>query len=661
MNFNVNSNRHTESLFKPTSIPPSFGEAQQAPATGLSSETALPLQDLAQVQAVQGESLHSLLLFPETIETPATAPPEALSREVQQGVELLNDLSLRRGGVSQSGNSTIAKPLDYALAKMSQEVSILPVNQLSKSLKELSTRLSGLGNRDQPPLTALEISQYNAALKSFGLMTDGQNLYNLSVRTPDPASGARKPMLCTRSDMDKLIAGCAAVQADFAMQPGSADPFLPHLRASALPSAPAQPAAASRFGAQSPESPRAFGLNTLSAIERISHTMSALNNFTDMLIQGESYITESAQMIDELLKQQQEVDQALGAAIERHEGVQTELQAQEQILSSLSDVAQSVQNSSDLNQSLRGDLGALNQTLAPLQLEVRRDSAGQLQFFKQGQAISEAEFRQALQQGVNRQTTTVASLNQELAQTEQNVGALRDRSETISTQLETAADKGRQGLAILEQASDIGQRGLQELLAIRNNPEAWNQLSDELKNQVNEKINTLQSGLQKIDQLTEIGRNSVSRAEEQLQRSASLREQADLAVARSQELRKRIADLLEQQREMRAQEQPLTSQAEQIEALLKREPAPDNQALQKLAESWLDSLQSHFSEAENLYQQHQKVNAQARDSFERAAQKLRENLNYHHEKLSDMDEQSRARLEQALQDSLAQTRALSQP
>ncbi|PIQ25333.1 hypothetical protein COW36_19610 [bacterium (Candidatus Blackallbacteria) CG17_big_fil_post_rev_8_21_14_2_50_48_46] len=654
MNFNVNSRRNTEPLpeLQSFAIPGSEKPKNSVPATVAEA----PTKDLAEVQAIQGDSLNAFVLFPETSETDSSLPVQPPSAEVQKGVMLFEDLQLRRGaGVSTSSGSR-TQPLDYALAKMSKEVSTLSVEQLNLSLKELTQRLSGLGNRDQAPLSAKEISQYNAALKYFGLMTDGKHLYNLSIRIPDPVSGERKPMFCTRSDIDKLTAACAAIQAEVESQPGKSDPFMPHLRSLDIPETSAKASPASRFGAPARDDFGLRGIGGGAVMARLQKNLGRLEDFKELLAQGESFVNGSAQIIAELLPQQEEVDQALGAAIVHNQAVRTELEAQGQVLANLNDVVQTLLNSS--SQSIRGDLGAFNQALSPLQLEIRRSDSGQLQFFKKGEAISEADFRAALQAGLNKQTTTVAGLNQKLDKSEAELSDLKEKSEILSTKIEAAVAQGREGLEILGRAKELGQRSLQELLGIRNDPESWNQLSDDLKSLVNSKISELSQDLQQIDQLAETGRNSIELAETQLKRSAALRNQADQALARSQDLRKRTNDLLEQQQDMQEQAQALAKQAEKLETVLKRQPPPGHSELKALAESWLDSVKANFNEEQSQYQAHQKISAQARESFERAAQKLRENLNYHQQKLSDLDEQSRSRLQNALQESLAQARSL---
>jgi hypothetical protein len=664
MNFNVNPHRTTDALPELTSVanPAAIKTPFGTPVVAHED----PVQDsvTTQIQAIQGDSLTSVLIFPESpTSAPQTNAATHSEDNLQAGILLLEDLKQRRGmGVVSEGGSK-AKPLDYAMAKMTKEISSLSVEQMNKSLNELTHRLTGLGNRDQAPLTQQEISQYNAALKYFGFMTDGKNLYNLTVRIPDAATGERKPLICTRSEIEKLRSVCAVIESEFRSQPDNLNFFGPSPASLALPGleSNAPKTAASRFGIGTPDpvSDMGFGISGDAKLGPVMKVLSQLTDFKDLLAQGETFINDSAQIIERLLPEQVKVDQDLVVAIDRNDAVRTELEQQGVVLANLQALAPLLLEGSGITQAIgTEDLNTINQKLASLNLEVRRDDSGQLHFLKQGKVISQAEFRKDLREALKLQTTTVDNLNLELSQTESSVRELRDKSENLSVKIADAVSQQRHGLDLIEQAKKLGQASLRDLLALRNDPSVWNSLNQAMKDLVNSKIAEINHDLQHIDTVAERGKKLIQTTESHLASSAAIRDRAEIALKRNEALREQINNQLEQLRSVQNQTHELREATEKLETLLNKRPAPNGTELKAMADSWLHSLEQLFKEDQILHKSQNSKAENERVSLERNAQKMRENLNYHNKKLSELDEQSRTRLSNALQDSLAQARAL---
>ncbi len=667
MSFQVNQPRQTGNLppvFQPAGTQPApealFNPANPFGVPAASSESVATSESVAQINSTQGESLAVVNLFGGPSFPTAT---DLSQPDVTQGLMIFDDLVRRRG---QGVDGGTRQPLDYSLAKMTESPSPLEVNQLDQTLQELAQRLQGLGIKEAGPLTADELARFNGTLKTFGLKTDGINLYNLSVRASDPATSQRRPIQVTRTQIDTLRAACAAVRSQFEKD---SSPFMRSKLRSIEPSVSDMSPVALRFGV--PEKPSQL---TDSASIRLRTILLQRNEFEGLLNQGLSFIDESAALIQGLSPQIAQTNQALALAASETGRISTQLANERQTMISLQQVGERLLGQASIQVST-ADLPALNRELAGVKLEIQQGENGLPRFLQNGQTISEADFRLALHSSIQAQATTVGQLNAELGHQAQKVEALSAHANNLSQQMQHAISLSKLGLESFAGNKPRMRDALMNLEALRADPAQWAQLSPQEQQQATEMISFLSQGLQKAEQAEGLIKPLVEQGLKDLQAVAEGNQKIEGLLKQVQKQRKEIEALLaavQQGLDQMAKQldptpiqsteaQPLLNKADELEATLNLAPQPDGAALRKLSESWLNELESNFREFSQLHRTQSTDRENQRQSFDRSIRALREQLTYHEQQLDSMAERSHAQVRQALLDSVVAFKGLAKP
>lgn len=635
MDLSINPHRQTGPLPQ-HKVPATIAAVETTPSVQAASG---PTDRVGRAPA-QGDSLTSVSLFAEA---PASAGIDA-------GTLALQDLHNRRA----SGNQGEHRSMDFALARLTQQISALPVSELEQALGQLYQHLPGMGNSQAVPLSAEAIEALNARLKPFGLKTDGQQLFDLSVRVV----GQDKPIAVTRSDLNRLRNACTAALSHFAQHP--TDRF-----GSPVVSPAADPAVA-RFSVPTPQTPDlSTGLTSPGQLDALLQPTS----YDSMLGVDLSFLDDNAASISANTGPAAIANTRVAEANRKTEKLRVEVQMEGRRLANMQQTAAQLLSQPRIAPSA-AELPEINQQLAASGLEIRLDAQGQPGFFQQGQQISEADFRVRLHTACDSKIEEVAQLNHQLADSVQNLNTLLTANDELFSTLGADLAKGNAAMERLQgYRQQIGQ-DLNRLLSLQQHSASWNQLTPAQQSAAEARIAVLRKYLNQIETALSHARPIYARAGQEIERSRDLRERAARLIERAQQTLDQMNKLLAQAKTgMEQLEAPaaavatpvetLHQQADELETQLNLAPQPDAAKLGKLAEKWLQDLEASFAKISQLHQADAQKAVSARRSLERNAAELREKLNYHEKKLDELSTQNRERIHQALEQSLIQVRALT--
>lgn len=319
----------------------------------------------------------------------------------------------------------------------------------------------------------------------------------------------------------------------------------------------------------------------------------------------------------------------LGAANDRVETLTREANDLRGILSnegnplgSLTDIVRnlrSLRNSRDLQDYIRklasnGQLGHLNAALKHLniQVEVR---GNQVRFKNdQGHALNPATFVAVAEHQLSMLERRVDAKLQEL---EEAQGDLESKRNNVLTRRQST-EVARNDLA---QQLESARHSRTQLLAIKNNPELWAQLSPEQQSQ-------LDTWLQELEHEISNGENSLRRADRALAQADQELQRAALNLLNLQfllnDLKLQLGDIQAVLSEKPNQGPPLAAQSLDFQRQLKAEPAQS----QDIAQEWLEALKDAAHEAE-YRKQAQEIKAFDQRITDEFQAKMRDALDYH--------------------------------
>lgn len=585
--------------------------------------------------------------------------------------------------------------LDYAYAKISTRASyeLLPTSNamavltIQRALENCQTHLKAF-NPDAKPLSAEDITTYNTVLKEYGFMTDGVQLYNLSVKPVTSADGlSSKPATCSALDIQNVLDFAKAAQVrpessgqqDFQQQVRTAfrieKPRLGSQRAQQIPvianpnliPLPTSKADVT-IGTNGPPVANA----TVQKMLKLRNEHRAAMNVAE---QSTGMVSANIKAVDVLISEQEMADQRVSNEIVRNDNLRGHLSQESDSLLKLKPRVEALLGASDLGLAVGQNLTDVNQDLAPLSLSLQRDSQGQLQFQHQGQAISEAQFRSLLVQGFANQTAKVRGLRSDLEQSSTQLVSYQRASNQVSVKLEKAAAGLHSQIAELPQTLAGLQQHRQSLMEIRSNPAAWNELDPQQQQELETMLKQTDTAIAKLKTTEQRGTTVMAQATEQLSRSEKVRGRAQQALGASREILKttqvllndagktleRFRAQLDKERAAAENARELIAKADALEATLALTPGPNLAQLSKASADWLIEI----DKIARSFEQHQtgqsRTQAIALQNLARVARTLRENLSYQEEKLQNLANSGRERLIQTLKDSINAVRALQNP
>lgn len=531
----------------------------------------------------QGESLTEVPLFAEAEKRVFKSPAAA------QGERALAAFQDRQG---QAGRKSYGV-LDYAFAKLSREGAGLTTQTLSRQLSTLMERLKGLDNPDAPPLSADEVVQLNASLKTIGLMTDGVQLYNLSNRMATEPGAKRQPQVCSTYEVQQIQNVCAA-----------------------LLEAPSESSELAVFGQN-------------------------LSVFQDVIVEMEQNIAAAEVKVQGMIDQLHKVDQALDQSIQKAETLAVEFQVQTQevqgIVETL-DLMTEVDKPGKLNPE---KVSVLNERLKPLALEVKLSSGGRPVFRHRGQEISSTQVKGLIRSRLSEKREILQNLALEMAQNHQNILRLQRQSRDLSSQMQVVIDKElKPALKQLAQTRQQGQHDLNALLDLKADPERWGRLSAQEQAQVDKMIAAYRQGMTRIDKSTQRGEKVMEQAESALAASQKIQDAATRIL-------KDLAGLMQQNQKLLAHPALLAlDQAAPLEAKAAELIHAANQLYVDLnlntegAASLIEQSLEWIRETEQLMLDALKQSAQdtvraqsERLHLDRTLTLMRENMDYHQQQL----------------------------
>lgn len=571
--------------------------------------------------------------------------------------------------------------LDYTFARlvMVNKIEVMPVRamleHLKNSLPAYQPNLARLSNE--------EVKRVNEQLKSYGLMTDGVQLYNLTVKPLEEQGGmSSKPATCSAEDLQRILdfSLAALTRTDSAADLGvQLSPDHVRERMAAATSIPgintfnqeSVPIATESqlIRAPKPLTQGAFqkgGYDIRQALQRVSISHAnvlAVGAGQDNLIEANILSLQNG------MQQQTAFDQTLVSETENRQRLAGMLKQESGVLQTLIPRAKSLLASDNLDSTIGGDIGGVNRDLTTLNLRVERGPKG-LRFLRQGIEISQQDFRSALVNGLNLQTAKVKGLESNLSASNQRATSLEQSSQQNSGKLEKDRTELRSNLGAAAQGRAALMQDRQELMKIRNS-EAWSQLSPQEQQNVERMLKETDAALARLDRATQRGTEVDKRVTAQLNYSQQVRARSRETVQQAQALMREIQPMLDnsnqilqkyramldRERELEKASERLVKAANDLEAKLNLTPGPSLEKLNTEASQWLDQLQETaelFSTLQKTEDNKQKIGQQ---NLERVAQTLRANLDYQQQKLQQLADGGREKLIQALKASISAVKA----
>lgn len=627
MSLNVNPGRQTGSLPIQPASPIASPAAISLPTPAQPSLSESPtIQSSAPLSSpVQGESRTSVQLVDTGYKTDPHRGRRLENRLYERlGVQFGSDNNAK--GTSYNPNRG-AESLDFTMAKVAQERYAQPIAKLQSVLQTIHERLPGLGHPDLPPLSQAETAELNQTLEAFGLSTDGKNLFNLN----SPLAGAGNGngvacATCSKHELEMVMDLVSAAQEKNLLASNPADAFLPASIRSAATPATAAANPANRFA---PTSQRADFIADLANIANLKR-----DALLGIITQSETRIEQSRSRMAEWQLKQQASDQQVTVITEQANQVREEAVAQQSNFANLTTSRDMLYSSSTIGQAVAtANVETINLGLAPVGLSVSRSGTGQPAFYQNGQVISEAAFRIALDKAVVTEASKTADKRNDLLAIELSLQESRDNSANISLQLGKERDLLTQELTTLN--------------SVKSNTSGELTADD----------------LSRIDRAVSSAQQAVDQINTQLSTSEKIRQKTARAMLMIQGALGQLDKLLDMhklpaiQKAEATETTPLNLAADEVGAQLETAQAMPASELQKLAEDWLKTSEDAL-EFRNLNRAKLSQQSQQRESFERATQVLRENLSYHENQLEKLDKASHEKLSQALQDHLQATRQL---
>ncbi|MGV3525101.1 MAG: hypothetical protein ACO1RX_12795 [Candidatus Sericytochromatia bacterium] len=605
---------------------PSFTEPSTSTPSPVAKPPAPPttpqaVADSTQVQAIQGESLSQVVLFPDVASAPATAPaaPAPASGEIKpsanqlQAQRTLN--SLYRRHVENPNGTRIT--LDFQLAKLSQESSPLAIEQFHNALAELGDKLS---RQPAEPLSAADVSRLNAALKYFGVMTDGKDIYNLATRRAAAPGERRRPAPLAMHELE-MLKNVSSTLLEAQSGSGTAS---------------------------------ARSASALLATVRSDQTA-----YRSLMSEFETTLVESEALLADLLPKLEAVNTAITGKLAEHGAVVGRIQTESAKLERLQAVVPVLLDPS--TPVTPAQVPALNAALAPLELEIQSTPEGGLSFTRNGQTVSEPDFRQAVAEGIQTQQGVVAGLRADLVRTEQDLSNLRQQSDGLSSEIGRISDtlkKDRE--ALVDKAKGLANENLNELLSLRNDPTRWNSLSPAEQQETEALIASIQADIAKMNGLESRSQRQIDGATQALKATEKLRTQLDEALAITRKVLNQLNELLFKGEELLkdlgigsgdndARTAELIATANALADTLNLTPIPDLSAFHRMADDWMKAVAESARESLAHHRATQNTDMQASRQWERSAESVREKLHYHQQQLGELDDRRREELQAALQ------------
>ncbi len=626
------------------------------PGSDLSLNHEMPTT--AEISVNKGDSLTSLVIFPDGESPQATGTQAFKGLEIKspaavRGERILESLYLRQGVQGPRANQDVKssgkgyQPFDYAIAKISRDGKSLNVQQLQSTLSTLSERLRGLNNPSATPLSADEVSQINASLKHFGLLTDGLQLYNLTNRVSTVPGQPRRPTVCTPYDLGMLKDVCSALLET--KQP---------IANNTLFGSPVQPAiqqkatAANRFtapGMSFSDSVRPdpvslnFRHNSFATDSPLIALSDKMTTYQDLIVAGESLIELGTKELAELMNQQEQVSTDLEIVGRRTETLKEKSAQQQVVLRDLRDIYCQFPDGLPVVRSAT-EAAQINAKLAIVGLKVEVTADGQTRYLQEGRELTEEQFKQKLGQGVAAQQWVLQGINTDLAQTQNQASQLQQKNQQLGQRVQYVIDdKINPGRTHLQTAHEKATAELQELYAIKQDPQRWAALSPDQQAHNELQIRQIEQDLARIAQGSQRGDRQLQLAETVLRRADELNDIANKLLNQLNQIIKAnnhlLADpVLKKAAKTSEQDTQLLALIEKANQLQQGLSLTGNGSvnLSNQTRKWLEETEQFLLEAQKAHQTQTTTESQARTSLDRSLTVLRESLAYHEKKLEQI-------------------------
>lgn len=665
MNFGVNQRPQTGSLadisaasFAPIKTKP---ELKTAPAQAIETAEVTEVTDPSQIAhafgmaSPQGDSLTSVMIFPD--EPSESVSPEK-SPAVVRGERILSDLHSRRDPQNDLRGAT--KSTDVIVAKMFQNSHLQgDISQLKQSLEKVALKLRGLDNPDAPALSRSEIDELNAQLKRFGLMTDGLQLYNLSLRKSAGPGQPRVPFVCSKHEVEQLKDVCAAMLA-----------ATPVDNKAILLSKPQGGVSEDPLGLSKPVdffAADAFSPEALPPANTYENIVIRSQKYDAMLSEITPFLNDAISLVDNLIAEQDQVNQQLTKAIEQSGTLSAKIEAQETLISTTLDIEKGIKELPEMDPSPQA-LSALNKKLEPSGLSIGINAKGNTVFKQNGVNVSAGFFKTAIHELLASQTKGLASLYGQLSAQQAQVTDLTKKSEVMSQRIEEVQEtRIKPALKAIDTINAGEQENLEWLYAQKNDKAHWSTLSPEKQSEINALIASRERALEQTKALASKSNATLSNIGTALNVAEKLRGTAALVIEKLGQTKAHVSDRLNQLDKLVDQGKKHADKAQALidaaNALKITTSTPESfQMTQRLSEdvlSWITDMEQRFH---SDTQRHQGLQAQLhleQETLDRTLSTLRESVLYHQDQLTQMAEGSRERALNVLTSALEHAQSIA--
>lgn len=276
----------------------------------------------------------------------------------------------------------------------------------------------------------------------------------------------------------------------------------------------------------------------------------------------------------------------------------------------------------------------------------------EVKFFYNGHKMKPEGFVRLLEVRLRLKNIELERMQGEIADKHSEIASEREQLKHDEAELLQTRDEAQ--LAIQDYRAELShsQSDLQSLLALRNDPQRWNQMPPEQQEAVQEMISRLQAEQARAPELLHRMGRAFERAEQALERAQQNRALADILLAQLSDLLLKLNELGDRLLQLRSvPEGDLEGPKQELAVELLRD-LPRPEASEQAFSDWLEELRASYAQNDRLVTAEQNQSEIER-SFQRQQLALRQQaLKHHLEQIEALDTRSHERIQTLLQESL---------